>query len=199
MQMMTEIIDTYLERYTTLSPEISEEELLFVKNNLSLTVWKKNTFYLNSGTVQKDLGFIHSGLVRVFYIDHNGNEMTSGFIKENEYVTHYSAFSEQRPSKYAFQCLEECQIINLPYEKMLEGISKYKNLEHYARIFKEQITDLQQERIESLLYENAEQRYLNFITRHPELFNRVSLTHLASYLGLGRQSLSRIRKKIATG
>jgi CRP/FNR family transcriptional regulator len=195
---MTNIIQIYLERYKVLSPEISDEELVFVKSNLTVTELGKNSFYLEAGKVQKDMGFIYCGLIRAFYIDLNGDEITMGFIKENEYVTHYSSFSEQQPSRYSFQCLEECKIINLPYGKMTEGIATYKNLERYARIFKERVTDLQQNRIESLLYENAEQRYLNFIKKHPELFNRISLTHLASFLGIGRQSLSRIRKKLAT-
>ncbi len=191
-------IDTYLKRYQTVSPEISEEECLFVKSHLSVIELKKNACYIHAGEIQQSMGFICSGLIRAFYLDQTGEEITMGFMKENEYVTHYSSFSEQRPSKYTFQCLEACQIILLPYEKMMEGMNTYKNLERYARVFKESVSDLQQNRIESLLYENAEQRYLNFVEKHAELFNRISLTHLASYLGLGRQSLSRIRKKITT-
>jgi DNA-binding MarR family transcriptional regulator len=56
---------------------------------------------------------------------------------------------------------------------------------------------MQQRRIESFLFENAETRYLDFIKENPDLFNRVSLSYLASYLGIERQSLTRIRKKLA--
>jgi hypothetical protein len=58
----------------------------------------------------------------------------------------------------------------------------------------EEVVVMQQSRIESFLFENAEQRYLNFISGNPNLFNRISLTYLSSYLGIERQSLSRIRK-----
>ncbi|OFY51026.1 MAG: hypothetical protein A2W85_05320 [Bacteroidetes bacterium GWF2_41_31] len=92
---MTDIIHSYLDRYKTLSPEISDEELLFVKSNLSISELAKNSIYLKAGEIQKHMGFIHSGLIRAFYIDHNVDEITMGFIKENEYVTHYSSFSEQ--------------------------------------------------------------------------------------------------------
>jgi CRP/FNR family transcriptional regulator len=80
----------------------------------------------------------------------------------------------------------------------MEGIKRYKNLERYARVFKGTIAIKQQNRIESLVHENAEVRYSNFIKNDPELFNRISLTHLSSYLGLGRQSISRIRNKITS-
>jgi hypothetical protein len=60
----------------------------------------------------------------------------------------------------------------------------------------EEVVVMQQSRIESFLFENAEQRYLNFISSNPNLFNRISLTYLSSYLGIERQSLSRIRKSL---
>jgi hypothetical protein len=55
---------------------------------------------------------------------------------------------------------------------------------------------MQQLRLESFLFQNAEQRYVNFTSKYPTLFNRVSLTDLATYLGIERQSLSRIRKSL---
>ena len=66
----------------------------------------------------------------------------------------------------------------------------------YGRLIAEHVLTVQTDRVESFLFENAEQRYLNFIDKNPDIINRISLTHLASYLGIERQSLSRIRKKI---
>jgi hypothetical protein len=77
---------------------------------------------------------------------------------------------------------------------MQEGYQKYKNIEKYGRLVAEEVVVLKQSRIESFLFENAEQRYLNFISTNPNLFNRISLTYLSSFLGIERQSLSRIRK-----
>lgn len=195
---MNEIIENYLQRCKSLIPDIVAEELLFIRENITITVLKRKTFYLKSGEVQKSLGYLYNGLLRAFYVDSDGKEITMEFIQENEYATHYHSFSEQEPSKYSFECLEPCTVINLPYHKMMEGIKSYKSLEQYARIFKETIAIKQQNRIESLVNENAEVRYSNFIKKNPELFNRISLTHLSSYLGLGRQSISRIRNKITS-
>jgi DNA-binding MarR family transcriptional regulator len=70
-------------------------------------------------------------------------------------------------------------------------------LERYGRLVAEEVLKFQQKRIESFLFETAEQRYLNFVKEQPELLSRVSLSHLSSYLGIERQTLTRIRKKLA--
>jgi hypothetical protein len=79
----------------------------------------------------------------------------------------------------------------------LKSFSKFPSLEKYGRLIAEEVLKTQQKRIESFLFENAEQRYRNFIKESPNLSNRVSLSYLSSYLGIERPSLSRIRKKIA--
>lgn len=99
---MTDIIHIYRERYNVLSTAISDEESIFVKNNLTDTALGKKSFYLKAGKVQKDMVFIYCGLIRAFYIDHKDHKITMGFIKENQYVIHYRSFSEQQPSRHSF-------------------------------------------------------------------------------------------------
>ncbi len=95
------------------------------------------------------------------------------------------------------ECLEPCIIIALKYKDIQEGYDKFKSNERYGRLIAEKVLTIQTDRVESFLFETAEERYLNFIKDHPGLINRISLTHLSSYLGIERQSLSRIRSKIA--
>jgi hypothetical protein len=80
---------------------------------------------------------------------------------------------------------------------ILKGYEKYKGLERFGRLIAEETLKYQQKRIEEFQFLNAEERYNKFIKEYPELFNRISLTHLASFLGMKRPSLSRIRKKMA--
>jgi CRP-like cAMP-binding protein len=187
-------IECYLNHFRLVRPQITEDELSFISEGLSIYRLKTKDFYLHEGDVQRSIGFLVTGLIRVFYVDEKGSEITTGFVKENEYVTDYPFFIRQRPTKFHFQCLEPCVIVNLPYPEMQEGYQKYKNIEKYGRMVAEEVVVMQQSRIESFLFENAEQRYLNFISSNPNLFNRISLTYLSSYLGIERQSLSRIRK-----
>lgn len=180
-----------------LCPLLTDVELDFLKSGLTISEFKPKQFYLEANTVQKTIGFVYSGLVRSYYVDHNGNEKTINFIQENKYATHYTSFVKQMPSKYYFQCIEPTIIVNLSYQHIQDGYDKFPNVERYGRLIAEAILHMQQKRIESFLFENAETRYLNFIKENPELFNRVSISDLSSYLGIERQSLTRIRKKIA--
>lgn len=195
---METAISIYLENYKAICKQITEEELTFVSKELTISAFKSKQFYLKAGQIQTAIGYLVSGLIRSFYTDDKGNEITISFIKEREYVTDYGAFIRQNPSKYYFQCLEPSIVVNLRYSEMQEGYDLYKNIERYGRLVTEEILVQHQTRLESFLFENAEERYLNFIKRSPDLFNRISLTYLSSYLGIERQSLSRIRKMLAT-
>lgn len=165
-------------------------------SGLTVSQLKPKHFYLHANTVQKEIGFVFSGLVRGFYIDDKGDQITVNFARENQYVTHYPAFITQTPSKYYFQCLEPTIIVNLAYKHIQECYDRFPALERYGRLIAEEALKIQQRRIESFLFENAEARYLDFMERNPDLFNRVSLSYLSSYLGIERQSLTRIRKRL---
>lgn len=158
---------------------------------------KQKQFFIHANTIQKEIGFIFSGLIRAFYIDNNGNEISVNFFGENRYATHYTAFITQTPSKYYFQCIEPTVVVTITYKHIQEGYEKFSIFERYGRLVAEEVLKMQQQRIEGFLFENAESRYLAFIKKNPDLFNRISISYLASYLGIERQSLTRIRKKLA--
>lgn len=194
---MKEAIEAYLHSVTRLCPRVTKTELDYLKGGLTVSELKPKHFYIYENTIQKEIGFVYSGLLRAFYIDNNGNEISVNFIRENRYATHYSAFITQTQGKYNFQCLEPAIITNLTYEHIQEGYRKFPGLERYGRLIAEEVLKIQQRRIESFLFDNAETRYLDFINENPDLFNRISLSYLSSYLGIERQSLTRIRKKLA--
>ncbi len=143
------------------------------------------------------MGFVCSGLLRRYYVNNEGKTITTSFIHENNYATDYPAFIRQKSSKYFIECPEPSIIIKLSYDQIQQGYEKFKNSERYGRLIAEKVLTIQTDRVESFLFETAEERYLNFINQNPHLINRISLTHLSTYLGIERQSLSRIRNKIA--
>ncbi|MBL3658843.1 Crp/Fnr family transcriptional regulator [Fulvivirga sediminis] len=192
MEEAQKYFDSYLKQFGHLSDEI----ISFLRPHLSMETRPKGAFYLQKGEVQAHMGYVNSGLLRRYYINEKGNEITTGFIKEREYVTDYPAFIRQQPTKYFMQCLEPCIIINLPYEIIQESYSRFKSSEMQGRLIAEMVLTILSDRVESFLFNTAEERYLAFLSDNEDLMNRVSLTHLASFLGIERQSLSRIRKRI---
>lgn len=187
----------YLKSVKVICPNVPDDELSLFKSKLAFKELKRKEIFLQSGKVQKAIGFIAEGLVRSFYIDNDGNEITVGFYKEGDYATHYPAFITRQPSLYTIQCLEPTNMVCLSYEDQQLMYQQSAYFERYGRLIAEEILKRQQARIESFIFETAEQRYLNFIEKHSRLFNRISLSHLCSFLGIERQSLTRIRQKLS--
>jgi CRP-like cAMP-binding protein len=196
---MKNAFEKYLTSVKMLCPKITDKELGYFKSGLSITELQPKHFYIHANATQQEIGFVYQGLLRAFYVDEKGNEITVNFVRENRYATHYTAFISRTPSKYYFQCIEPTILVNLSYDHIQSGYDKYTNIERYGRLVAEAVLKFQQKRIESFLFETAEQRYLDFIQENPDLFNRVSLSHLSSFLGIERQTLTRIRQKLAKG
>ncbi len=194
---MEQAFANFLASVKLFCPKVTDEELVYLKSGLTLTELKPKHMYIHAEAIQHEIGFVHEGLLRSFYVDPQGNEITVNFIRENRYATHYTAFITRTPSKYHFQCIEHSVIVNLSYGHIQRGYDLYPTIERYGRLVAEEILKFQQKRIEAFLFDTAETRYLDFIKTNPDLFNRVSLSHLSSFLGMERQTLTRIRQKLA--
>lgn len=193
---MEAAIALYLKSVKAICPVISEHDLQLFASKITFKEFRKKEIFLQAGHVQKALGFIAEGLVRSFYIDDQGNEITVGFYKEGDYATHYPAFIARQQSHYTIQCLEPTRMCCLSYEDQQWLYGHSPSFERYGRLISDRILIQQQARIESFIFQTAEQRYLDFIRSYPGLFNRVSLSHLCSFLGIERQSLTRIRQRL---
>ena len=197
MTAMQEAVRTYLESVESLCLGVTDTELNFLESRLSVSEYKPRHTYISADTIQDEIGFVHRGLLRAFFIDSKGNEITVNFIRERGCATHYSAFISRTPSRYSFMCMEPSVIVSLTYDHIQEAYERYPVMERYGRLMAEQVLKSQQKRIEGFLFATAESRYLEFVRENPDLFNRVSLSHLASYLGIERQTLTRIRQRLA--
>ncbi len=189
-------LNAYSKALRKICPELSDEEITFMLNSVTITKLKAKEIYLKPGEIQDSLVFSYKGLLRSFYINDKGEDITISFIKENNYATDYGAFISQKPSIYFIETLEPCLLINVSYHSIQECYSKFKNCEKYGRLIAENHLIKVQNRINDFLFNNAEQRYINFVAKHADILNRISVTHLSSYLGMKRQTLTRIRKKL---
>ncbi|MEL6848116.1 MAG: Crp/Fnr family transcriptional regulator [Bacteroidota bacterium] len=179
------------------NPEMDEAALAYLLESCLSHTFPKKDEIITAGRKQKGIFFLTRGLVRGFYVDAKGDEISIRFINHQGWVTHYTALITQTPSQYTFQCLEECEVVELPFERILTGYAAFPSLEKLGRLIAESVLITQQARIESFQFLDGTQRYEQFVSIYPDLFNRVSLSHLSTYLGIKRQSLSRIRKKMS--
>ncbi len=189
-------IENYLNTMKMVCPELEDHHLTEFASCLEIRSFEKHDILFPEGMIQEHVIFVAKGLARVFYIDHKGDEKTSWFVKDQDFATDYPCFLSGEKSEYTFQCLEPCETVWLPKQAIYDGYARYPELQKYGRLIAEEIIRQQQERIASFLFKNAKQRYLDFLENSSELLNRISVGHLASYLGIERQSLTRIRKEI---
>jgi CRP/FNR family transcriptional regulator, anaerobic regulatory protein len=194
---METLIPRYLDFVRRFCPEITEEELSAFSTYLGEKTFDKKDIIVSAGRVQEEIGYVAQGLARSFIIDRDGNEITVGFHAENGFATDYVAFISQQPSRSTYICLEATTIITLSYDNVRVVYDTLPSIHTFGRLMAEFNLKLQQKRLDNFLLLTAEERYLDFTKRHPHLFNRVSLSHLSSFLGIERQTLTRIRQKLA--
>jgi len=194
--MMPEAVERFKSSVYEIHPQLNEEAWNYLSSILRFRELGRKEFFYEEGSIQPTIGFLHQGLMRAYYINESGEEVTIRFIREGGYATDYSAFINREPSRYYFQCLEPCEIIEFSLDDMREGYDRHQGLDRFGRLIAERILTYQQDRILDFQFLSAEERYMKFIRDYPDLFNRVSLSHLSSYLGIQRPSLSRIRKNL---
>lgn len=166
--------------------------------NLGLTKRsvKKGELVLKEGQPCDYSFFVLKGFMRIYYLDLNGKEITHWFAPENSMITSPLSFFKSEENILYFEALEDTELILITLEQFNSLIGRSKQLEGAFRNLYLDIAMFWSRSIMNLHTQTAEERYLNLIAEHPYLFQKTKLTHIASYLGITPQSLSRIRKNI---
>ena len=154
----------------------------------------KNEFLFREGQTGRHIYFICSGLIRNYYLK-DGEEITRHFGQENELLSAYVSFLTQTPTFENVQAVEDCRLLQISYDDLQYIYKKYPVWGNFFRQLLEKVYIETTKRIEGFICKTAEERYIDLITRRPDLVRRVPLRYLATYLGITPVSLSRIRKK----
>ena len=157
---------------------------------------KKNEYFLQAGEIPDRLGYNISGLLRLFYIDDSGNEINKHFVFENSIAVAYNAFLQREESNIYIQALEDTKLLVINYKTYNDLLNSHICWQKVARKMAELLTILYQKRESELLLIDAQERYKKFLQDYPNLVNRISQYHIASFLGIAPESLSRIRTNL---
>ena len=158
---------------------------------------KKGDFFLEEGKICKHVGFVTKGLLR-YYMNHDGEDKTYEFAQENDFICNYESFIPQTPSTKNIQALEDCEIFQISYDNLQLFYRFISQAERFGRLVIEQVFIQILQDLSSFYTDTPELRYEKILKKHPELLQRMSQYHIASYVGVKPQSLSRIRKRIST-
>lgn len=182
----------------------------FIKNNINLTGGEleiflsccneskisAKTIFFNEGELFNKLLFVQSGIVRSFRLI-DGEDYSFFFYTNNEFVVDFESFLTESESQLFFETITDCNFTEIKKPALLSLYDKIPRLEKLGRILAEQAYLGIHERLKQFQTDGLETRYLKLISRNPGLFQTVSQYHIASYLGVKPQSLSRIRAKLS--
>jgi len=175
----------------------SEADIAIIKSKFTKHNFKQKEYILQEGQVCTHLHFIAIGLVRIFYV-RDGKEITSYLSSDNGFVSSYSSFINQSKSYEYIQCLEKSQTLAITYKDMQELYETVPQWERIGRFFSEQNVLCLADRLLKLQSIPAKEKYLEFLkTSSEKIVQRTPLIHIASYLGITPESLSRIRSEIS--
>lgn len=181
-----------ISRYLKLT---NEEESVFTEC-IPIISFKKGSILLREGQVSRDSYFVIEGCVRKYYII-DGEERTTEFYVEDESVASLQSYKNKTPANHYFECVEDCRLAVLNNEKEQELFKCVPKYETLCRMSMEDDFGEQQEALAKFITSSPEARYKNLLETRPDLIQRVPQYHLASYLGVKPESLSRIRKRIS--
>ena len=181
----------YIRKWTRISDAEAENVLASFEH---ITVKKKKDL-LEPGEVCKYVYFIVKGCLRSYHVDLKGNEHIFQIRMDNSWISDLESLFSHQPSKYYIETLEESQLLRITEDKLEELYTQVPALERYFRILFQKAYINALNRLSDQMWEPAINRYRNMLKEHPDMFQRVPLVYIASYLGITPESLSRIRKQ----
>ncbi|MDQ3292208.1 MAG: Crp/Fnr family transcriptional regulator [Bacteroidota bacterium] len=176
--------------------DLNLEQWAEFERHLEEVSFQKNEFLCQAGQVEQYLYFIHTGAVRVYH-QTDQQEFTLNFHFANEFVSAFSSFLTQTPSRVYLQALENVHASRIHRQHLYQSYEKHHQAERIGRLFAETLYVHKTNREIDLLSLSAEEQYLKLLQKNPKLVSTISVKHLASYLGIQPESLSRIRHKVS--
>lgn len=174
---------------------ISKEALEKLASVLVRTEIKKGQNFLDEGDVCKQIGFVQKGLVRQYYYK-NKKEFTEHFSCEGDVFICIESFLRQVPSRLIVEALENTVVYGLPHDEVLAlGAECYEIEVLYRRLLENSLI-LSQVKMDMFRMETANERYNRLLREQPEIVKRAPLSHIASYLLMTPETLSRVRANI---
>lgn len=160
---------------------------------MELSNYSKNHLLHEKGAICEHIYLIQKGLARTFFYK-DGKDITVHLASEGEIITAVDSIISLKKSRYNVELLEDSEVFSISYAALQNLLSQHPEYEKYMRLVLERMYTEGADRIEEFLFFSAKERYENLVRSRPQLIQRVNLGHIASYLGMTQETLSRIRK-----
>lgn len=190
-----EVLCAHFDRYLALD----EAERKALRERSRVRRLKRRGFLLQEGEVCRSYAYVVEGCLRMYEMDEKGVEHNLQFAQENEWIVDIGSFHAEKPSSLFIEALEPSVVVTIEHADLLRLYTEHPKFDRNFRvIIEDQFVELQQRMLRRNT-SSAEQRYAHFVEQHTELAARVPSVHIASYLGVTPEFLSRLRAKSSKG
>ena len=174
---------------------LTDEELSVLCDSFEVKTFAKNEFFLREGQVCNYIGFVNEGVMIYFKTMDNGNEITTDFAFQDDWVTVNASRLSNSPSLISIRTIENAEVFVIKQQDLSGLYLRIPKLERLGRILTEQAYLKIVQQSLDLQTLSAKDRYESLLRKYPEIFQKVPLYHIANYLGIAPKSLSRIRSE----
>lgn len=196
---MLDILHTYILGKINRKTPLSETTLEKLSAAFAPKKLRKKQYLLQEGEHSRVHSFVCKGCLRMFRVDEKGQEHIIQFAIENWWIGDRESLISGQPSKYNIEALEDCELLMISpadLDILTEAVPEMKQT---IQVVQQNNVIATQNRIHVAISYTAEEKYHNFLKTHPDIFQRVPQQMIASYLGITRETLSRIRKQDSVG
>lgn len=183
------------EHLETFAP-MSNNDWDYFSSKLHSCTFQKKDIILKKGNPEMHLSFVEKGTLRM-YIPKIENDLTFGFVFQNQFISAYDSFLTQTPCNYQIEALSKTILWRISYTDLNDIYTHTKIGNEIGRKNAESLFLIKSSRELSLLNLNAKERYEQLFLERPQLIKEIPLKHIASYIGITPQALSRIRNQIS--
>lgn len=190
--MHTQLIKSLQSKVDLSAKEAESIKKFFIPKKI-----RKRQFLLNAGDVCQQIAFVEKGLLRSFVIDDRDHEHVMQFSAEGWWASDMKSFLSGEGADFNIEALEDSELLLLNKQSQEEMMLQLPVVDKYFRILMQNHIIALQRRIISSLSDSAEEKYTRLMDTCPDIINRASQQHIASFLGITPETLSRIRKQVA--
>lgn len=184
----------YISGYVSLT----DEEISAIEQHVRFRSYRKGQYVVQQGDVCTCESFVVKGCLRTYYVDETGQEHTVAFSVENWWTADLGSFLSKTPAFYNVQCLEAVELIQITCEHLEELYRLVPKMERFFRIIIQKAYVASERRIVRNFSLPAKERYVNFREQYPQIEQRVPQYMIASYLGITKEFLSKIRSQLVS-
>lgn len=182
------------EQYITSQITLSAEDMQLIRSLATVKELRKRQQLLHEGEVCRCKSFVVKGLLRTYRTGDDGAEYIMRFAAENGWAVDPESYNNQKPSKYNMEAMEDTELISWTKENFDQIIASIPQIKAYSEQLIYNNIDATQNRLLMTISSKPEERYHAFIKSFPHIYPRVPLHMIASYLGVSRETLTRVRR-----